>query len=48
MTAMPQPRKSATLRVATAAPWAWAVAAIWQSAWAIGWPAARRAAAISA
>lgn len=45
---MPQPSKSGVFRVATGAPWACAIAAIWQSACMIGRPAARRAAAMIA
>jgi hypothetical protein len=35
-------------RVATLAPWVLAIAAIWQSNWLMGWPAARRSAAMAA
>lgn len=45
---MPQPSKSGVFRVATGAPWACAIAAIWQSACRIGQPAARRPAAMIA
>lgn len=43
-----QPSKSGVLRVATEAPRVWAIEAIWQSAWAIGRPADRRAAEMAA
>lgn len=45
---MSMPSKSRTLRVATVMPRERAIAAIWQSAGAMGRPAERRAAAISA
>jgi hypothetical protein len=45
---MPQASKSVVLRVATAAALARAMAAIWQSNWLIGRPAARRSAAMAA
>jgi hypothetical protein len=48
ITSIPQPSKSRVLRVATGIPVARAIAAIWQSASAIGRPADRRPEAISA
>ena len=48
MKSIPVPSKSRTFLVATAAPREWAMAAIWQSACAIGRPALRRCAATSA
>ena len=48
ITSIPLPSKSSTSLVATAAPRQRAIAAIWQSAWLMGRPAARRAAAITA
>ena len=48
MISMPQPSKSPVFRVARAAPRARAMAAIWQSNWLIGRPAARLAAPMPA
>jgi hypothetical protein len=48
ITSIPQPSKSRVLRVTTCIPVARAIAAIWQSASAIGRPAERRPTAISA
>ena len=48
ITSSPIPSKASTSLVATAAPRLCAIAAIWQSAWLMGRPAARRSAAIMA
>ena len=48
ITSTPHSLKSLRFLVARAAPTEWAMAAIWQSAWPMGWPAVRREAAIPA